>query len=145
MSASTRLRPRVDRPRRHDERGSVSAFVVVITATLVLCAGLVFDGGRLVAARIEAGDHAENAARAGAQMTVDLRSGRGRLDADAAKRAASAYLARHGIAGSVVVGDTRVVVTVTTTTSMTLLAVVGVPPRQITVARSATAVTAVTG
>ena len=40
--------------RRRDEQGSVTVFVVSITAALLLIAGLVFDGGRMIAARREA-------------------------------------------------------------------------------------------
>ena len=43
MSGSTRC-----------ERGSISGFVVILSMTFVACAGLAFDGGRIVAARAEA-------------------------------------------------------------------------------------------
>ena len=46
----------------NSERGSISGFVVVLSMTFVACAGLAFDGGRMIAARAEATDAAENAA-----------------------------------------------------------------------------------
>jgi Flp pilus assembly protein TadG len=46
------------------ERGSITAFVAVLAITFIACAGLAVDGGRLVAARVQLADHAENAARA---------------------------------------------------------------------------------
>jgi len=44
------------RARRLDERGQVTAFVVVITMALILCAGLVIDGGLTLAAKVQATD-----------------------------------------------------------------------------------------
>ncbi len=135
------LRP--SRTRRcGDDRGSVSAFVVVMAVALVMCAGLVFDGGRMVAARVAAADQAENAARVAAQRTLESRNGAVvTLDPDAAWRAGNDYLASHGISGSIAVAGATVRVTVTATTPMTMLAVIGVAPRTITVTRSAEAVT----
>ena len=136
--------PRPPKPRRRggDDRGSVTAFVVVMTVALVMCAGLVFDGGRMVAARVVAADQAENAARVAAQQTSDSRNGVDvALDPDAAWRAGNDYLAAHGLSGSVGVAGATVTVTVTSTTQMTMLSVIGVPPRTITVSRSAEAVT----
>jgi hypothetical protein len=126
---------------RTDDRGSITGFVVVMTVAIVMCAGLVFDGGRVVSARIEAADVAENAARAGIQQTTGLRGDHLKLDPIAAHSEAMNYLASHGLSGSVSVSDTSVSVTVTTTTSMTMLAAIGVPPKTITVTRTAMAVT----
>ena len=136
------MTPRPPKPRRRggDDRGSVTAFVVVMTVALVMCAGLVFDGGRMVAARVVAADQAENAARVAAQQTSDSRNGVDvALDPDAAWRAGNDYLAAHGLSGSV--GVAGATVTVTSTTQMTMLSVIGVLPRTITVSRSAEAVT----
>ena len=135
---------RSPRPRRRcrDDDGSVTAFIVVMIVALVLCAGLVFDGGRMVAARVTAADQAENAARVAAQQTSDSRNGVDvALDPNAAWRAGNEYLAAHGVSGSVGVAGTTVTVTVTSTTTMTMLAVIGVAARTITVTRSAQAVT----
>ena len=58
--------------------GSITAVVVSMTIALIACAGLAFDGGRLLGARLDAADHAENAARAGAQHVTAIREGRWR-------------------------------------------------------------------
>jgi Flp pilus assembly protein TadG len=93
------------------ERGQVTAFVVVMTTALIFMAGLVLDGGYVLAAKRRAINEAERAARAGAQSLSedDLRSsGAQRLDPDKARRAAQDYLARTGHQGQVVSvsGDT---------------------------------------
>lgn len=99
-----------------DERGSVSAFVAVIGLGLVMVAGLVYDGGQVLAAQATARDLAANAARAGAQE-IDLDTLRAEqrvvLDPDRATSAAYDYLARHGATGSVEIDGSRVTVTAT--------------------------------
>lgn len=125
---------------RHDEQGSITGFAVCIVLALVVCAGLVLDGGRMVAARIEAADIAENAARAGAQEVVGIQASDWRLDPAAAAARADRYLGEHGGGGSVSASTDAVVVTVERTTEMTLLRLVGVSSRTVTVTRSATAV-----
>ena len=62
------------------ELGSITAFVAVLAITFIACAGLAVDGGRLVAARVQLADHAENAARAGVQEVTSLRSGEPDID-----------------------------------------------------------------
>ncbi|MFZ9863563.1 MAG: pilus assembly protein TadG-related protein, partial [Ilumatobacteraceae bacterium] len=57
------------------DQGLVTAFVTGLVMTFVVAAGLAVDGGRLVAAHVTAGDHAENAARAGAQEVTLVRLG----------------------------------------------------------------------
>lgn len=131
-----------DEARQRDERGSISAFVVAMTAAVVLCAGLVFDGGRLVEARVEAADLAQNAARAGAQQTSKLRGSSIELDPSAAASAAKTYLASQGAVGSVAIVGDEVVVTVTVTRTMTLLGAAGVGPKTVTATRSAQGVSA---
>ena len=56
---------------RDGERGSISMFVVIFTITVLMLAGLVYDGGLAIAARQRAADIAEEAARAGANA-VDV-------------------------------------------------------------------------
>ena len=80
-----------------DNRGSITGFVVVVLVALIGFAGLVIDGSRIVAEKISASDHAENAARAGAQEIAQLRSGLFVLDIPHANAAAAAYLSAHGI------------------------------------------------
>lgn len=58
---------------RWNERGVVTVMVVALTVTVIAAGGLVYDGGRLMAARREAGSVAASAARIAAQeLNVDL-------------------------------------------------------------------------
>jgi hypothetical protein len=98
---------------------------------------LAVDGGRIVAARVEAADHAENAARVGAQQATLLRLGWRLLDPVKAKRAAEEYLSTHGIIGQVTVGLRTVSVTATLTQQTTLLRLAGIGSRTVTATRSA--------
>ena len=75
------------------ECGVISAFVLGLMMTFVVCAGLGVDGGRLVANHIELADHAENAARVGAQELTDLRTGEPTIDPNQARYSVSNYLA----------------------------------------------------
>lgn len=119
------------------DRGSISAFVVTLVAAFVACAALAVDGGRLVAARVVAADHAENAARAAAQELVGLRAGERRVDPVRARAQAFSYLAQHGVAGEVVVTPGSVTVTVVLEHHPTLLGLIGVGPRQVRATRTA--------
>lgn len=125
---------------RHDDRGTVSAFVAVIAAALVMVAGLVYDGGQILASQARARDLASNAARAGAQE-VDLDTLRADqtvvLDPDQATAAALNYLAGTGAVGSVEVNGARVTVTVTLTQPLRILPGAD---RQVTAVDSADAV-----
>ena len=58
------------------------------------------------------------------------------LDIPKANAAASAYLNAHGINGSVDASSTEISVTVTTTVSTTMLALVGVSSKTVTATRS---------
>lgn len=119
------------------DRGSISAFVVVITMTIMACAGLAVDGARVVGAKVAAADHAENAARAGAQEVTALREGGPpRLDPARAQAAAEAYLAAQGLSGEVSATTERITVTVRTTVATTLLQLVGISAKTVTATRS---------
>lgn len=120
-------------PRR--DRGSISGFVVVLTLAIVACGGLVVDGGRLVGAKIEASDHAENAARAGAQEVI-TRDGVAILDQPAAATRANSYLAAHGLTGVVAVTAGRITVTVNLVVPMTLLTLVDIAQKSVSATRS---------
>ena len=122
---------------RARDRGSISAFVVVITMTVLACAGLALDGARVVSAKVAAADHAENAARAGAQELETLRSGGVlRLDPARSRAAALAYLAAQGLSGEVSVGAGRITVTVRSIVSTTLLRLVGISTKRVSATRS---------
>lgn len=114
--------------RRRDETGMVTVFVVTMTMALLLFAGLVVDGGAVLAARRQAIDVAEQAALAGAQgiRVADVRTGLDpTLDPALAAAAAQAYLDEVGREGEVrVVGD-DVEVTVSIERPMLILGLAG--------------------
>ena len=85
--------------RQHPERGSVSVYVVIIAASLMLMAGLCVEGGRVLNARSTLADQAEQAARVGVQqLSMEKLRGSGvaATDPSAASSAARSYLARTG-------------------------------------------------
>lgn len=109
---------------RANDRGTVSAFVAVIASALVMVAGLVYDGGQILASQARARDLASNAARAGAQE-IDLDTLRADqvvvLDPDRAAAAALDYLEGSRAEGTVDVQGARVTVTVTLTQPLRIL------------------------
>jgi Flp pilus assembly protein TadG len=122
---------------RADERGQVTAFVALITLSLLLVVGLVLDGGFILATKRQVDNEAAAAARAGAQevSTEVLRaSGRSELDERRAEAAALDYLAAIGRTGTATaIGDT-VTVEVTASRSLLILGVAGL--RDVTVTGS---------
>lgn len=100
-------------PRRGD-RGQVTVYVLVTTAVIAACLGLVFDAGRMLLDKARASSAAHEAARAGAQQ-VDLdalAAGQGvHLDRGAALRAAYQHLADTGTGGEASVDGDTVTVT----------------------------------
>ncbi len=113
---------------RRGEAGQVTAFVTIFTVALIFVVGLVLDGGTLLAAKRQADNEAESAARAGAQaVSIDrLRSsGDQELDAAQAQAAATAHLALLGRPGTVVVTGDAVTVTVTVEQPLQILGIGG--------------------
>lgn len=102
----------------------MTAFVAVVATALVLVAGMAYDGGQIIRAHNAARNHAERAARAGAQQ-IDLDHLRAtnepRLDPAAAEAAAVEYLARVGATGSATVSEASITVTVRSVQSMVIL------------------------
>lgn len=131
-----------------DEEGMVTAFVVIFTFALLLLAGLVIDGGLTLAARVQAIDEAQAAARAGAQA-VDIAlfrsTGEVVLEAAQAKGDAESYLAATGHTGTVQVNGDEVDVTVSVTQPMQILGIGGIGNLTVTGRGSATAEYGVTG
>lgn len=125
--------------RLHDEDGTTSAFVAVLTVALLAVAGLAYDGGQMIATTAQARDVASAAARAGAQQVAvaDVHAGRTGLDPDEAHARAATYLAAAGVTGDVTVDGPQVRVTVTVTQPMRILPV---GDRTITVTATSTAV-----
>ena len=126
----------LSRPNVRD-RGVVTAFVLGLVMCFVVIAGLAVDSGRLVAAHVTAGDHAENAARAGAQEVTLVRAGWRLLDPRRAAASAWAYLDANGLDGDVRADTTSVTVTVRVRQSTTLLWLVGIGDRVASSTRSA--------
>src|ERR1700737_910151 len=92
----------------------VTAFVVLTTVALVMFIGLVLDGGYTLAARREAIDEADGAARAAAQsVAVSSRSGPIVLDQGRAQAAVDSFLGPTGHTGQASVQGDVVTVTVT--------------------------------
>lgn len=97
-----------------EDRGQVTAFVVIITLALILLFALVAEGGAALSTRSRALTLAQEAARAGAQE-LDLASYRAgqstALNASAAQQSAQSFLARSGAEGSVRIDGATVTVT----------------------------------
>ncbi len=119
------------------ENGVVSAFVLGLMMTFIVCAGLGVDGGRLVASRLELADHAENAARIGAQELTELRSGEPTIDESQARTSASSYLSAYELDGEVSATSNSVTVTVNREIEMTLLKLFGASNHLLSVTRTA--------
>ncbi|MCF2531165.1 pilus assembly protein TadG-related protein [Yinghuangia soli] len=127
--------------------GQVTAFVVALVSTLILCAGLVLDGGLALAAKVDAMDAAQEAARAGTQP-VDPRGLRGSapfaLEPAKARQAAIASLTAAGYQGTVNVVGLRVTVRVTHEQRTQLLSLAGIRTIQVTAVATAEAQRGVT-
>jgi hypothetical protein len=130
MTSSRRLRSRL-----RDEEGMVTAFVVIFTFALLLLAGLVIDGGLTLAARVQAINEAQAAARAGAQainLPLFRSTGQVVLDPSQARQAAESYLAATGHTGTVQVNGDDVEVTVSITQPMQILGIGGIGSLSVT-------------
>jgi Flp pilus assembly protein TadG len=120
---------------RPSDSGQVTVFVVGIMAALLLLAGLVVDGGDVLAARQVATNNAQAAARAGAQaisLSAYRSTGQVILDPAAAEAAAGAYLRGVGEQGTVSVSGDTVTVTVHLRQPLAILSIVGVPSLTVT-------------
>jgi Flp pilus assembly protein TadG len=96
---------RIHRP--SGERGSFTFAVIFWALIAMMLAGLVVDGGLAITERQRAGDIAEQAARAGAEVLNpdDLRQGTLVIEADAACNRAQAVGAASGLPAGAVVCD----------------------------------------
>lgn len=134
-------------PSRRDERGTVTVFVVSLTAALLLVAGLVHDGGRMIAARRDADAVAGAAARAGAQGLDEAgirRTDGAPLDVSAVRARVARYLTGTAFTGTANVTGDSVTVDVHRTQDLAILSLVGLRTSQVTGSGSARAVRAVT-
>ena len=125
-----------------DERGSVTVLVLGLFLSLIVVAGLVFDGGAIIAGHREADAEAEGAARAAAQQmsAIALHSGTVGIDQSLAQQAVNRYLAPSGHAGVAAVNGDNVTVTVSYPVSLQILSVVGFNKQTVTGTGSATAI-----
>ncbi len=113
------------------ESGTVTAFVACFVTALLAVAGLVIDGGLVLAARRAAFDEAGAAARAGAQAIDVARLRQGSpavLDAAEARRLALDHLATTGHRGKVEVSGDVVRVNVRVERELTILGLAGIGP-----------------
>ena len=107
-----------------DERGVITIFVVTMTTAMILVVGLVLDGGYTLAARREALDEADGAARAAAQaVSPSARDGLVTLDATQAQAAVNRFLAPTGHTGHATVQGDVVTVSVTFPHRMLILGI----------------------
>lgn len=112
---------------RRDERGqSVSVFVTVVFAALIMTAGLVIDGGQKITAASRAQTAAAGAARAAANAGV-TQTLAGASPANASVRAARAFLAgQPGVSGTASVSDGVVTVHTHATERTLFLSLIGI-------------------
>ncbi len=129
------------------EGGQITAFVVVMVAALILCAGLVIDGGLTLAAKVRATDEAQAASRAGAEqinVATYRESGDIVLDPTQATSAAQRYLATTGDRGTVTVIGNTVTVTVEAIQPTQILNLVGIQSLSVSATASASAIRGIT-
>jgi uncharacterized membrane protein len=132
----------MNRVRGGDDAGMVTAFVVCITMALILFIGLVLDGGSVLAARREAIDEADGAARAAAQAisSPTRRSPATAIDPGQATAEVDRFLGPTGHSGTTVVSGDMVTVTVSFTQPLFILGAAGLFSVRVTGAGTAHAV-----
>ena len=109
---------------RRDERGVITIFVVTMTTAMIVVVGLVLDGGYTLAARREALDEADGAARAAAQaVSPSARDGLVTLDPAQAQAAVNTFLAPTGHTGQATVQGDVVTVSVSFPHRMLILGI----------------------
>jgi Flp pilus assembly protein TadG len=126
-----RIRSRASRDGLVLDQGSLALMLAIITVGMLALAGLMIDGGTMLAERGRAADLAEQAARAGASAIIPA-SLRGpspaslRIDPITAQQAATRVLATGHARGEVRVSGNTVTVTARTSRPATLLSAFGI-------------------
>lgn len=126
------------------DAGSAALWLAIVMVALLAFAGLVLDGGTALAARGQAADVAQQAARAGADaLSPGALFGGGGVASLGAQEAAANTAARNvlsaaGVSGTVQVSAASVTVTATATKQTAILSAVGI--NQVSGTASATAV-----
>lgn len=130
-----------------DDRGSITAFWVVLIPALLAFIGLTFDSGQVLAARRQALDQAHNAAIAGTGGLDEtaVRQGNTELDPSLVAAEVNSYLAQVGAVGTHVSTANSVTVTVTETVPMSFLSIVGISQQTVSGTATARAVRGVEG
>ena len=133
----------------HDERGSISVWLALAAAAMILCVGIAVDLGGHVHAQQRARDLAAQAARTAGEQVAAGPSVRGQtptVDTNAAKQAAASYLTRAGVTGTVqITGGDTLVVNVTDSYTPIFLSMLGVRTIHVTGHSTARLVRAVHG
>jgi Flp pilus assembly protein TadG len=120
-----------------DDRGGIAIYCAIITVALLAVIGVLVDGGGKLRATERADAIAMEAARAGGQAIDPGQAIPGNavvVDPAGARAAATAYLNKAGVTGSVTVsGDGKTLtVRVNTTYATRFLSIVGVGSMQVT-------------
>jgi Flp pilus assembly protein TadG len=133
--------------RGRDDRGSVTVFWLVLLPAMVATIGLTFDAARILAARREAFDQAQNAAVAGTQGLDETatRQGNTSLDPTLVATEVNDYLGLVGATGTHTSTAQTVTVTVTDTVDMEFLSMIGVGSKTVSGTATARAVRGVEG
>ncbi|MDQ2689322.1 MAG: hypothetical protein M3Y29_03490 [Chloroflexota bacterium] len=135
------------RPTDRRERGGATIFVLSMSLVLMLCAGLVIDGGIGINTRMRVADDAEQAARAGANaVNIDqLRDGGAlAVDLGLAKTYAQEFLQARGYDGGqfeIQVNANSVTIALRDTSETTMLKLIGINQYPVTARATATAAT----
>ena len=120
--------PDTTRTREEDERGSASIYFLFAAIAVIAATGLLIDGGETLAARAQAVDHAEQAARTGIeQLRLDqLRDGHLVPQPARAIAAAQNYLHAYGDTGTATLHGRTLTVTARRTVPSRILQAFGV-------------------
>ena len=120
--------PKVTLDADRREIGQATVFVLALIPALLLCAGLVWDGGQAIAANLRLYGDADAAARAAAQhldLVTYRRTGRVRLNPDSAAQAGRRVLHAAGDSGQVRISGNQVTVTARTTVATQIISFSG--------------------
>ncbi|MTB89266.1 hypothetical protein H9L21_10115 [Aeromicrobium senzhongii] len=129
------------------ERGGATIFVLGMSLVLMLCAGLVVDGGIGINTRMRVADDAEQAARAGANAVnvAQLREGGAlAIDPGLARAMAAEFLSARGYDGgqfSIEVNVDSVSIRLRDTSDTTMLKLIGINQYPVSARATATAAT----
>jgi hypothetical protein len=120
----------------------VTVLLLGLFLSLIVVAGLVFDGGAIISGHREADAEAEGAARAAAQQmsAIALHNGTVGIDPSLAQQAVDRYLAPYHHAGVAAVNGDNVTVTVSYRVSLQILSIVGFNNKTVIGTGSATAI-----